>query len=98
MIPIIAILFAGGASSSAVGIGAILGAPFMLSTLAMFVTGVAVLLVARRNRPNDDMPVNVRVLGHECASSRRRTRSPSALPSCPPISCGRGGSSRWRCC
>jgi cation:H+ antiporter len=65
MIPIIAILFAGGASSSAVGIGAILGAPFMLSTLAMFVTGVAVLLVARSNRPNDDMPVNVRVLGHD---------------------------------
>ena len=30
MIPIIAILFAGGASASAVGVGAILGAPFML--------------------------------------------------------------------
>src|SRR6476646_10910063 len=48
LIPIIAIIFSTGESSTAIGIGAILGAPFMLSTLAMFVTGVAVLLVARR--------------------------------------------------
>ena len=46
MIPIIAILFATGEASHAVGIGAILGAPFMLATLAMFVTGVAILIVA----------------------------------------------------
>jgi len=65
MIPIIAILFAGGAGSHEVGVGAILGAPFMLSTLAMFVTGVAVLLVARRGRPNDVMLVNTRVLWHD---------------------------------
>src|SRR5204863_5983060 len=46
MIPIIAILFGGGsAASDSVGIGAILGAPFMLSTLAMFVRGVAVIFV-----------------------------------------------------
>ena len=50
MIPLIAILFGGSAESDAVGIGAVLGAPFMLSTLAMFVTGVAVLLVARERR------------------------------------------------
>jgi cation:H+ antiporter len=66
MIPIIAILFSGNADTShAVGVGAILGAPFMLSTLAMFVTGVAVILVARRHRPNDDMPVNPTVLWHD---------------------------------
>src|ERR1044071_5772946 len=58
MIPIIAILFSGNASANEVGIGAILGAPFMLSTLAMFVTGLAVILVARRGRPSDEMPVN----------------------------------------
>src|SRR4029077_16670735 len=52
MIPIIAILFSGSASANEVGIGAILGAPFMLSTLAMFVTGVAVLQVARKRRPS----------------------------------------------
>src|SRR4051812_5903017 len=65
MIPIIAILFSGNASANEVGIGAILGAPFMLSTLAMFVTGVAVILVARRTRPTDEMPVNAGVLAHD---------------------------------
>jgi cation:H+ antiporter len=64
MIPIIAILFAGGESTE-VGIGAILGAPFMLSTLAMFVTGVAVLLAARRRPDGDVMPVDTRVLAHD---------------------------------
>src|SRR3954453_8988459 len=57
IIPFIAILFSGNASANEVGIGAILGAPFMLSTLVMFVTGVAVILVARRKRPTDEMPV-----------------------------------------
>jgi cation:H+ antiporter len=65
MIPIIAILFSGGATSHEVGIGAILGAPFMLSTLAMFVTGVAVIVVSRRRRPSDEMPVNPGVLAHD---------------------------------
>jgi cation:H+ antiporter len=65
MIPIIAILFASGASSDEVGVGAILGAPFMLSTLAMFVTGVAVLWVARRRSSADDMRVDTKVLGHD---------------------------------
>jgi cation:H+ antiporter len=68
MIPIIAILFATGANeatSHAIGIGAILGAPFMLSTLAMFVTGVAVLIVARRRPQGDVMPVDTRVLAHD---------------------------------
>lgn len=71
MIPIIAILFAtGGAageasSAHAIGIGAILGAPFMLSTLAMFVTGVAVLIVGRRRASRDVMPVDPKVLAHD---------------------------------
>jgi cation:H+ antiporter len=66
MIPIIAILTGGGsAASHAVGVGAILGAPFMLSTLAMFVTGVAVLIVARRRPARDVMPVDTVVLAHD---------------------------------
>ena len=48
IIPIIAIFFIGGGSGAAAGLGAILGAPFMLSTLAMFVTGVAILLFRKR--------------------------------------------------
>jgi len=63
MIPIIAIGFGTGAATHAVGVGAILGAPFMLSTLAMFVTGVAVLIQARRRPSGDVMPVDSRVLG-----------------------------------
>src|SRR5215203_4908413 len=47
MIPIVAILFGTGEASDEVGVGAILGAPFMLATLAMFVTGAAVLWQAR---------------------------------------------------
>ena len=65
MIPIIAILFASGEASSGVGIGAILGAPFMLATLAMFVTGLAVLAVAGRRSSNDEMRVDTQVLAHD---------------------------------
>src|ERR1700704_2300718 len=66
MIPIIAILFGGGShASDSVGIGAILGAPFMLSTLAMFVTGIAVLWAARGRPGRDVMPVDTGVLAHD---------------------------------
>ena len=63
MIPIIAILFASQAHSDDIGVGAILGAPFMLATLAMFVTGVAVVVQARRRVAGDVMPVDPKVLG-----------------------------------
>ena len=67
MIPLVAILFAGtrgehGAGHE-IGVGAILGAPFMLSTLAMFVTGVGVLAYAGRRRSGRSMPVDTHVLG-----------------------------------
>jgi cation:H+ antiporter len=66
MIPIIAILAGGGSEAShAVGVGAILGAPFMLSTLAMFVTGVAVLSQAKKRPAGDVMPVDTGVLAHD---------------------------------
>ena len=63
MIPIVAILFSGEAHSDEIGVGAILGAPFMLATLAMFVTGVAVLYQARRRPTGDVMQVDSHVLG-----------------------------------
>ncbi len=63
MIPIIAILFAVDAHSDEIGVGAILGAPFMLATLAMFVTGVAVIYQARHRATGDVMNVDARVLG-----------------------------------
>lgn len=65
MIPVIAIVLGTGESSEAIGVGAILGAPFMLATLAMFVTGVAVLVVARSRSDGDTMRVDTAVLGHD---------------------------------
>lgn len=69
LIPIVAILFSGtGAASDAahgVGVGAILGAPFMLATLAMFVTGLAVLTVSRRRESGDTMRIDSSVLGKD---------------------------------
>jgi cation:H+ antiporter len=62
MIPIIAILFSGEAHANEVGVGAILGAPFMLATLAMFVTGVAVLYQARHRTTGDVLQVDTKVL------------------------------------
>src|SRR5689334_21521774 len=62
MIPIIAILFAGQEHSNEIGVGAILGAPFMLATLAMFVTGAAVMIQARHREAGDVMPVDPKVL------------------------------------
>ncbi len=50
LVPIIALVFGGGASSHDIGIGAILGAPFMLSTLAFFITGLAIVIFSRNGR------------------------------------------------
>jgi cation:H+ antiporter len=65
MIPIIAIIFVGTAASEEVGIGAILGAPFMLSTAAMFVTGVAVLAYARSGRRKQHLTINQVVVARD---------------------------------
>ncbi|MGD1060101.1 MAG: sodium:calcium antiporter [Methanomassiliicoccales archaeon] len=48
LIPLIAIIFVGGQAGEDIGVGAILGAPFMLATLAMFVCGLALFLFAKR--------------------------------------------------
>ena len=44
IIPIIAILFTSGENAHDIGIGAIAGAPFMLGTLAFFITGFSVIV------------------------------------------------------
>jgi len=62
IVPVVAILLVGGEGGRDVGIGGILGAPFMLSTLAFFVTGLSVLLFARRRPSGLAMPVNARAL------------------------------------
>ena len=65
LIPIIAIGFATGEASDEIGVGAILGAPFMLSTLAMFVTGIGVLAFRRRRPTGETMKIDVAVLAHD---------------------------------
>jgi len=61
ILPLVAVLL-GHASGKEIGIGAILGAPFMLSTLAMFVLGVSVLIFARGGRRSTDVRGDRRVL------------------------------------
>ncbi|MFQ6096813.1 MAG: sodium:calcium antiporter, partial [Armatimonadota bacterium] len=50
MVPIVAILAKPGLAGEEVGVGAILGAPFMLSTLAFAMVGIAAIAFARRRR------------------------------------------------
>ncbi|HEY7828444.1 MAG TPA: hypothetical protein VIB99_09425, partial [Candidatus Limnocylindrales bacterium] len=72
MIPLVAIVFGGGGDADAIGVGAILGAPFMLATLAMFVTGIAVVVRAQReplaagSAPGSDLvAIDAGVIGHD---------------------------------
>ena len=62
MIPIIAILFSKGASAHDVGIGAIAGAPFMLSTLGFFVTGLSVIIYSVFGKRKRKMDVDCRII------------------------------------
>ena len=65
MVPLIAILFGGSMAASEIGIGAILGAPFMLATLAMFVTGAAVWLMRGRRSAGTTVAVDLGVVSHD---------------------------------
>ena len=60
MIPIVAIFGAiilgtGGTAAGEIGIGAILGAPFLLATLALFIVGVAALGVRAAQEDRDEI-------------------------------------------
>src|SRR5215218_2125004 len=62
MIPVVALvaaLFTGASTAGEIGVGAILGAPFLLGTLAMFVAGVAVWSYQRRRESGDTVTVDV---------------------------------------
>ena len=61
LLPIVAIL-SGHEAGDEIGIGAILGAPFMLTTLAMVVIGTAVLFYARGGRRGVDLDIDRRVI------------------------------------
>src|SRR2546429_1816232 len=57
LIPIVAILFTNTADSDEIGVGAILGAPFMLGTLVMLLIGVTAF-VLRTRRKRDTLHVD----------------------------------------
>ncbi len=65
IIPLVAFFFGSGVKGEAIGIGAILGAPFMLSTLAFFMTGFAALFrkeAMYRRELQVDLEITVRDL------------------------------------
>ena len=57
LIPIVAILFTNTSDSDEIGVGAILGAPFMLATLVMLLIGVTAY-VLRKRRGRDTLRVD----------------------------------------
>ena len=61
LLPLVAII-SGHHAGEEIGIGAILGAPFMLTTLAMVVIGVTVLIAARGGRRPTDLEFDLRVV------------------------------------
>ncbi len=70
LIPIVAVIIglaSGGDNSHAndVGLGAIIGAPFMLATVAMIVTGTAVYIFKAQKRRELAMQVNSRILSRD---------------------------------
>lgn len=66
IIPIIAILFSEKSSDNVdIGIGAIVGAPFMLGTLAFFLTGLSVLIFWKKRKTGLVMNVNSKILGRD---------------------------------
>ena len=67
IVPIVAIV-SGGSAGDTIGIGAILGAPLMLSTLAFFVTGVAVLYYAAKRKRSQTISVDPAAVGRDLQS------------------------------
>lgn len=52
LVPLIAIVLVGGSAGEDIGAGAILGSPFMLATVALFVMGLAIILFRKRRKRN----------------------------------------------
>lgn len=62
MIPLLALTLEKGSDAGKIGIGAILGAPLMLSTLAIFVTGVGVIAFRRRRTSGTEVTADPEVM------------------------------------
>jgi cation:H+ antiporter len=59
ILPVVAIFFYGGESAGEIGVGAILGAPFMLSTLAFFLVGLTTALSTLKKRRKFELHVEI---------------------------------------
>jgi cation:H+ antiporter len=67
IIPLIAIFSGDDEAGEEIGVGAILGAPFMLSTLAMFVCGISVVIYARRKKRTLQVRFNREIMRRDLA-------------------------------
>ena len=65
MIPLVAILLGSAVAADEVALGAILGAPFMLATLAMFVTGLAVIAYRDRRATGTTLAIDAGIVGKD---------------------------------
>jgi cation:H+ antiporter len=65
MIPIVALLAFEGGASEEIGLGAILGAPFMLATVAFFVTALAAFVYRERREAGALLTVDRRILSRD---------------------------------
>ena len=61
-------VIAGGEARTEAGIGAILGAPMMLSTLAMFITGAAVLIFSASKVRKPEIDADYQIVGRDLRS------------------------------
>jgi cation:H+ antiporter len=65
ILPVVAIFFYGGASAGEIGVGAILGAPFMLSTLAFSLVGLTAALATLKKRRRFELRVEAHSLARD---------------------------------
>lgn len=65
LIPIVAVLIGKDQASHEVGIGAIAGAPFMLTTLTMSVCGCAILIFTRQGKREAQLSINKTILSRD---------------------------------
>jgi len=93
LLPVVAILFQGGDLGKEIGTGAILGAPFMLATLAMFVTGLAAVIYRRRRPQGRDLCITASVMRRDlgfflvlfCGAVGASFVIPAVSPAIPPM-------------
>ncbi|MBX9949966.1 MAG: hypothetical protein K2Y39_12430 [Candidatus Obscuribacterales bacterium] len=65
LIPFVAVIFFGSKNGESVGIGAIAGAPFMLSTLTLGLCGLTVLLCSKSGRRPKELQLNNVVIARD---------------------------------